>query len=135
VTRYINVPAAPPAPKTAHYSHAVEAAGFLYVTGQLPIDPGNQDAPLPDSIEAQAELVFRNLILIVQAAGYRLTDAVFARIYLTHFDRDYVGLNAVYHRHFNDEHAMPARTTIGVAQLGRSALVEIDLVLYPSTQR
>ncbi len=113
--------------------HAVEAGGTLYVTGQLPIDPDDPDSSLPDSIEAQVELVFRNLILIVEAAGYRLRDAVFARIYLTNFDRDYVGLNAVYHRHFNDHSAMPGRTTVGVTRLGRGALVEIDLVLHAST--
>lgn len=130
MTRYIQVPRAAPSPKTARYSHAVEAGGFLYVTGQLPIDPDDPAAPLPASIEAQAELVFRNLILVAEAAGYRLSDAVFVRIYLVDFERDYVGLNAVYHRHFNDDNAMPGRTTVGVARLGRGALVEIDMVLY-----
>lgn len=132
MTRYIMVPTAAPSPKTARYSHAVEAGGFLYVTGQLPIDPDNPAAPLPATIEAQAELVFRNLILIAEAAGYRLSDAVFVRIYLADFDRDYVDLNAVYHQYFNDDNAMPGRTTVGVARLGRGALVEIDMVLHAS---
>ncbi len=132
MTRYIEVPTAAPSPKTARYSHAVEAGGFLYVTGQLPIDPDDPAAPLPAAIEAQVELVFRNLILIVEAAGYRLSDAVFVRIYLADFDRDYVGLNAIYHKYFNDDKAMPGRTTVGVARLGRGALVEIDMVLHAS---
>ena len=130
MTRYINAPKAAPPPKTARYSHAVEAGGFLHVTGQLPIDPDNPAAPLPPTIEAQVELSFRNLILIVEAAGYRLSDAVFVRIYLADFDRDYAGLNAVYHRYFDDDAAMPGRTTVGVAKLGRAALVEIDMVLH-----
>lgn len=129
MTRYIKVKTAAPPPKTAGYSHAVEANGFLYVTGQLPIDPNDPDAALPASIEQQTELVFRNLALIVEASGYALSDTVFARIYLSHFERDYVGLNSVYHRYFSDDKAFPARTTIGVARLGRDALVEIDLTL------
>jgi 2-iminobutanoate/2-iminopropanoate deaminase len=130
VTRYISAPKAAPPPKTARYSHAVEAGGFLYVTGQLPIDPDDPAAPLPPTIEPQVELCFRNLILIVEAAGYRLSEAVFVRIYLANFDRDYAGLNAVYHKHFDDDAAMPGRTTVGVATLGRDALVEIDMVLH-----
>ena len=129
MTRYIKVQAAAPPPKSAHYSHAVEAGGLLHVTGQLPIDPDRPEAPLPATIEKQAELVFRNLITIVDAAGYSLSDTVFARIYLSRFHQDYEGFNAVYHRHFGDEDRLPARTTIGVANLGRDALVEVDLTL------
>lgn len=132
MTRYIKVDQAAPPPETARYSHAVEAGGVLYVTGQLPIDPDQPDAALPAMIEAQTELVFRNLIAIVEAAGYSLRDTVFARIYLSNFDRDYVGLNAVYHRYFDDDAALPGRTTVGVAKLGRDALVEIDLTLVRS---
>ncbi len=127
--RYIKVDNAAPPPKTARYSHAVEAGGLLYVTGQLPIDPDRPDAPLPEAIEEQTELSFLNLTRIVEAAGYSLADTVFVRIFLSHFDRDYAGLNTVYHRYFDDDGAMPSRTTVGVAELGRDALVEIDMVL------
>ncbi len=65
-----------------------------------------------------------------QAAGYALADTVFVRIYLTHFDRDFDGFNVVYHRYFADDEHVPSRTTVGVAKLGRDALVEVDLVLY-----
>ncbi|QFR33785.1 RidA family protein [Ancylobacter sp. TS-1] len=133
MARYIKVPAAAPPPRTARYSHAVEAGGMLYVTGQLPIDPDRPDAPLPPTIEAQTDLAFRNLALIVGAAGYSLADTVFARIFLSDFNRDYAGLNAVYHGYFDDDARMPARTTVGVATLGRGALVEIDLILARST--
>jgi reactive intermediate/imine deaminase len=129
MARYITVPTAAPSPRTVRYSHAVEAGGLLHVTGQLPVDPANPEAPLPATIEEQAELAFLNLGLIVEAAGYRLADAVFVRLYLADFERDFAGLNTVYHRHFTDEDRMPARTTVGVARLGRSALVEIDMVL------
>ena len=65
----------------------------------------------------------------MDAAGYSLENTVFARIYLTRFEEDYAGLNGVYHRYFEDPARMPARTTVGVARLGREARVEIDLVL------
>ncbi|MXN45225.1 RidA family protein [Shinella kummerowiae] len=123
------VTAAAPPPKTARYAHAVEAGGLLHVTGQLPIDPEDPQAPLPATIEAQTERVFQNLQRILDAAGYRLGDTVFARIYLANFARDYAGLNAVYHQHFREDRHLPARTTVGVAALGRDALVEIDLVV------
>lgn len=126
--RHVVADAAPP-PHTARYAHAVEAGGLLHVTGQLPTDPENPQAPLPVSIEAQTERVFDNLRRILDAVGYRLEDTVFARIYLTHFARDYAGLNAVYHRHFNEDRHLPARTTVGVAALGRDALVGIDLIV------
>lgn len=126
--RHFVANAAPP-PATARYAHAVEAGGLLHVTGQLPIDPDAPETPLPVSIEAQAEIVFLNLRRILAAAGYRLEDTVFARIYLANFARDYAGLNAVYHANFSEDAYLPARTTIGVAALGRGALVEIDLIV------
>lgn len=124
------VPHAPPPPRGVKYHHATEADGWLYVTGQLPTDPASPASPLPDGIDAQAEQVFRNLETIVEGAGYALSDAVFVRIYLTHFRRDYDAFNHVYHHYFPDEGSVPSRTTVGVAELGRDALVEIDLVLY-----
>ena len=130
--RYITVPTAPPPPKGARYSHAVEAGGFLYVTGQLPVDPADPDADLPAGIEAQTEMTLHNLKLVVEAAGFRLADTVFARIYLKEFERDYARMNAVYARQFGDDERMPGRTTVGVTRLARDALVEIDLVLVRS---
>lgn len=127
--RYLTVPGAAPAPKTARYSHAVEINGLLFVTGQLPVDPVNPDAPLPQGIEAQTEMSFRNLEIIVAGAGFELKNTAFARVYLKDFDRDYPGMNAVYLRHFIDETRFPGRTTVGVTKLGRDALVEIDLIV------
>jgi reactive intermediate/imine deaminase len=132
--RYIKVPEAAPPPRTVRYSHAVEAGGLLHVTGQLPIDPADAQAALPATIEEQTELVFLNLDLIAKASGYRLSDAVFVRIFLCDFPRDFAGMNAVYHRYFDDDDALPARTTVGVAALGRGALVEIDMVLAKPDQ-
>ena len=128
---YHVVPNASPPPPSSLYSHAVEAAGWLYVTGQLPSDPDAPDKDLPSGIGAQAELCFENLTRILEHAGYRFEDTVFVRIYLSEFDRDFAAFNSVYARHFSQEGPrLPSRTTIGVARLGRNALVEIDLVAY-----
>jgi reactive intermediate/imine deaminase len=124
------VPSAPPPPVGVKYHHATEADGWLYVTGQLPADPQAPSTSFPSGIAAQAEQTVKNLKTIVEAAGFALADTVFVRIYLTHFERDFDGFNVVYHRCFADDEHVPSRTTIGVAKLGRDALVEVDLVLY-----
>jgi reactive intermediate/imine deaminase len=129
MNRFINTDKAPPPPKTARYSHAVEAGGVLYVTGQLPVDPADLEAPLPEGIEAQTELVFGNLGQVVEAAGYSLSDAVFVRVFLTDFDSDYVRFNEVYRRYFDSDDTAPGRTTVGVTRLARNALVEVDMIL------
>jgi reactive intermediate/imine deaminase len=129
LTRHF-VAAAPRPPAGVRYHHATQAGPFLYVTGQLPSDPADPAAPFPDGIEAQAQATFRNLDIIVAAAGYSWRDTVFVRIFLADFDRDYDGFNKVYHSVFSDDAATPSRTTVGVARLGRGALVEVDMVLY-----
>jgi 2-iminobutanoate/2-iminopropanoate deaminase len=121
---------APPPPRGVKYHHATEAAGWLYVTGQLPTDAKAPGDPFPTGIAAQAEKTFENLVTIIETAGYALSDTVFARIYLSDFDRDYDDFNRIYHRRFSNDQDAPSRTTVGVAKLGRNALVEIDLVLY-----
>lgn len=125
--RYHNVASA--ANPVAPYHHATEADGWLYVTGQLPINPRNESAPLPDGIVAQTEIVFQNLKEILEHAGYDFNDVTFVRMFLTNFKDDFAGLNSVYTRYFTQE-KLPARTTVGVAALGRDALIEIDLVCY-----
>jgi reactive intermediate/imine deaminase len=128
--RHIMAEGAAPPPRTARYSHAVEAGGWLHVTGQLPVNPDDPSGPLPEGITAQTEMAFRNLGIILAEAGFGFADTVFARIFLSDFDRDYAEMNAVFHRYYDDDATMPARTTVGVAKLGRDALVEIDLVLF-----
>jgi 2-iminobutanoate/2-iminopropanoate deaminase len=124
------VPAAAPPPVGVKYHHATEADGWLYVTGQLPADPQGPSSPFPIGIAAQSEQTFKNLKTIIEAAGFAFSDTVFVRIYLTYFERDFDGFNAVYHRYFAEDKHVPSRTTVGVAKLGRDALVEVDLVLY-----
>ena len=121
-----HVVAAGPRP-VAPFSHAVEADGFIFVTGQMPTDPAAPDAPLPEGIEAQTRRVIDNLKIVLDGVGLGLEHVVMARIYLTNFERDYAGLNALWPS-FWAPGKLPARTTVGVTALAVGALVEIDLV-------
>lgn len=111
----------------APFSHAVEADGFVFVTGQMPTDPAAPDAPLPEGIEAQTKRVMQNLHIVLAGIGLGFEHITMARIYLTAFERDYAGLNALWPSFF-EAGKLPARTTIGVTALAVGALVEIDLV-------
>lgn len=109
------------------FSHAVEADGWVFVTGQMPTDPDDDGAPLPAGIEAQTRRVMDNLILVLAGLHVDLSHVVCARIYLTHFSQDYAAMNRVYRTYF-PAGRLPARTCIGVTELARQAVVEIDLV-------
>jgi len=111
----------------APFSHAVASGDWLFVTGQMPTDPNDDSAPLPEGIEAQTRRVIENLQRVLAGAGSALDRVVFVRVYLTHFDRDYGAMNAVYKSYFAAG-KLPARTCIGVTGLARGALVEIDLL-------
>ena len=111
----------------APFSHAVACDGWLFVTGQMPTDPDDDSAPLPKGVEAQTRRVMENLKRVLAGADSALDRVVFARVYLTHFERDYAAMNAVYQSYFAAG-KLPARTCIGVTGLARGALVEIDLL-------
>ena len=111
----------------APFSHAVEADGWVFVTGQMPTDPAAPDAALPQGIEAQTRRVVENLKLVLAGTGLGLDHVTMVRIYLTQFERDYAALNALWPSFF-EAGKLPARTTIGVTALAVGALVEIDLV-------
>jgi reactive intermediate/imine deaminase len=111
----------------APFSHAVEIDGWIFVTGQMPTDPDNPDAPLPDGIAAQTRRVMDNLIIVLAGIGLGLENVTMARVYLTDFYRDYASMNATYSSYFPPG-KLPARTCIGVSGLAVHALVEIDLI-------
>src|SRR5271165_3348704 len=116
---FLMVPGAP-AP-VAPFSHATAVDGWLFVTGQLPLDPNDGDGPLPEGIEAQTRRVIENLKQVLVGAGSALDQVVFARVYLTRFECDYSPMNAVYQSYFVPGR-LPARTCIGVTTLARGAL-------------
>jgi 2-iminobutanoate/2-iminopropanoate deaminase len=129
---FLMVPGAPQ--PVAPFSHATAAEGWLFVTGQMPTDPNDDGAPLPHGIAAQTRRVIENLRLVLAGIGSDLAQVVFARVYLTHFERDYAAMNAVYQTYFAPGR-LPARTCIGVTGLARGALVEIDLLARRTEDR
>ncbi len=123
--RFMMIPGAP-AP-VAPFSHAVEADGWIFLTGQMPTDPNDDGAPLPSGIVAQTRRVMDNLVLVLNGAGLGLEHVVAARAFLTNFERDYGPMNEVYRSYFPEDR-LPARTCVGVNGLARHALVEIDFI-------
>lgn len=128
---FLNFPDAPPPPPTAAYSHAVRAGGFLFVTGQLGVDP--KTGRLVEGIERQTEQVMRNLEVVLAGAGARLQQTAMARIYLADFAAYYPVVNRIYASRFKAG-PYPARTTVGVTGLALGALVEIDLIVRVEPQ-
>lgn len=111
----------------APYSHAVEAEGWVFVTGQLANDPADDRAPFPPDVEAQTRRVMENLKIVLAGIGLGLEHVVMARVFLTRFKQDYAAMNRVYQGYFAPG-KLPARTCIGVTDLARDGLVEIDFV-------
>ena len=118
---------AAPAPVAPVFSHATEADGWVFVTGQMPTDPDDDGAPLPAGAEAQTRRVMDNLKLVLGGLGLGLEHVVVARVYLLRFQDDYETMNAVYTAYFPADR-LPARSCVGVTGLARDALVEIDLI-------
>ena len=111
----------------APFSHAVEADGWVFVTGQMPFSGTSVDEPYPEGIEAQTHQVMKNLETVLKGCGLGLGNVVSARVYLTRFDADFAAMNGVYAGYF-PLGRRPARTCIGVTGLAKGALVEIDFV-------
>jgi reactive intermediate/imine deaminase len=118
--------AAGPSP-VAPFSHAVEADGWVFLTGQMPTDPDDDSRPLPEGIEAQTRRVMDNLIIVLGGLGLGLEHVLSARAFLTHFGEDYEAMNRVYASYF-PALRRPARTCVGVTGLARDARVEIDMI-------
>ncbi len=108
-------------------SHATEADGFVFLTGQFGRDLDDPDKPLPDGIRAQTERTLANMRRVLAALGLTMGDVLRVRVFLTHFKRDYVAMNDVYAGFF-PAGARPVRTCVGVTDLVRDALIEIDCV-------
>ncbi len=118
--------AAAPTP-VAPFSHAVEAEGWVFVTGQMPTDADDDAAPLPEGVEAQTRKVMENLKLVLGGLDLGLEHVVAVRVFLTRFKEDYAAVNRTYAAYFPPDR-LPARTCVGVTGLARDALVEIDLI-------
>ncbi len=111
----------------ATFSHAAEADGWVYLTGQMPTWPGQPERALPGGIDAQTRRVMDNLGLVLGGLELGFEHVVQARIYLTAFERDYATMNLAYQSYF-EAGKLPARTCVGVTALAVGALVEVDVV-------
>ncbi|MCK6481205.1 MAG: RidA family protein [Planctomycetaceae bacterium] len=108
------------------YSQAVLCDGWLFCSGQIPLDPATGNLVGGADAAAQAEQVLRNLDAVARAAGATLADAVKCTIFLKDMG-SFAKVNEVYARWFPGD-APPARATVEVARLPKDVLVEIDLV-------
>ena len=103
------------------YSHAVVANGFVFVSGQGPVDP--ETGAMPDAFEDQVRQTLRNVQTILEAAGSSLDDVVKVNAYVTDLTR-FAEFNEAYKEFFR--HDPPARTTVAASLLG--FLVEVDCI-------
>jgi 2-iminobutanoate/2-iminopropanoate deaminase len=114
-----------PAPfQGAPYSQAIAANGFVFVSGQLALRPGDKELT-GGTIREQTEQVFANLRAILEEAGTSLDRLVKTTVFLQNLD-DFAGMNEVYSKHVGDR--PPARSTFEVAKLPSGALVEIEAI-------
>ena len=106
------------------YSQAIRANGFVFVSGQIALDPHTQQL-VPGDISAQTERVLENLKGIVEAAGSSMDKAVRTTVFLLDMN-EFAAMNEVYARYFS--RSAPARATVQAARLPRDVRVEIDLI-------
>lgn len=106
------------------YSQAIVANGFVFTSGQIPLDPPTGEF-VAGGIAEQTEQVFRNLVAVLEAAGTSLERIVKTTVFLADMN-DFAAMNEVYARYFAGE--FPARSTVQAARLPRDARVEIEVV-------
>ena len=106
------------------YSQAIRGNGFVFVSGQVAIDPSTQQVVGGD-VGVQTDRVLKNLSAILKTAGSGLEKVVRSTVFLKNMG-DFAAMNEVYGRYFNT--APPARSTVEVARLPKDVLVEIDVI-------
>ena len=111
------------------YSQAIQAGEFLYVSGQIPVDP--KTGNVPAEIQAQARQSLENLKAIVEAAGYTLSDVVKTTVFAADI-ADFAAVNEVYAEYFSRE--APARSFVAVKDLPKGVGLEIEAVAWRKRQ-
>ena len=106
------------------YSQAIIANGFVFCSGQTPIDPATGNL-VEGGIEAQTHQVFKNLIAVLAAAGTSLDQVVKSNVFLKDMN-NFAAMNAIYASYFKG--APPARSTVEVARLPKDCMVEIEMI-------
>lgn len=118
----ISTPDAPQA--IGPYSQAIRAQDFVFVSGQIAIDPATHQV-ISGDVAAQTDRVLKNLAAILKAAGSGLDMVVRSTVFLKNMS-DFAAMNGAYGKHFSA--APPARSTVEVARLPKDVLVEIDVI-------
>lgn len=111
------------------YSHGIRIGDFLYCSGQIPLDAATGEL-VDGGIEAQTERVLRNIEILLGDQGLTFAQVVKSTVFLMNMG-DFAAFNAVYGKFFKPPY--PARSTVQVAGLPRSALVEIEVIAHYST--
>lgn len=105
------------------YSQAIDAGDFVYVSGQIPINP--ESGELEGGIEQQTDQVMKNIEAVLTAAGLNFSHAVKFTIYIRAMD-DFATINEIYGKFLSTPY--PARATVEVSQLPKGALIEMDVI-------
>ncbi len=117
--------ATPNAPQAiGPYSQAIQYGDFLFVSGQVAIDPSTGDVVAGD-IETQTDRVLKNIAAIIEAAGMSLQNVVKCTCFLKNMN-DFASFNAVYENYFGE--SLPARETVEVARLPKDVMVEVSAI-------
>ncbi len=106
------------------YSQAVVAGGFVFLSGQIPLDPATGKV-VEGNIKLQTERVLQNLAAVLEAAGTSFRHVVKTTVFLQDMG-DFAGMNEIYASAFGEHR--PARSTVAVKTLPKNVLVEIDLI-------
>ena len=106
------------------YSQAIKANGFVFLSGQTPIDPATGDL-VAGGVTEQTQQVMKNLINVLTAAGTDLKHVVRSGVFLKNMN-DFAAMNVVYASYFPEN--PPARSTVEVARLPKDCLVEIEMI-------
>jgi len=121
--KIIDVPGAPKA--LGPYNHIVQACGFFYFSGQIPLDPQTGEM-VKGGIEVEARRVLENIGILLQSISKDFQDVVKTTIYMTDLNQ-FGQVNDIYSQYFQKE--TPARATVQVAALPKGALIEIEVIV------
>ena len=105
------------------YSQGIIANGFLFASGQIPINPANGQIEA-EGIEAQTEQVMKNIGAILEAAGVDYTKVVKTTCFLAEMD-DFAAFNSIYEKYFTEK---PARSCVAVKKLPKDVLCEVEII-------
>ena len=108
------------------YSQAIKIGNFLFISGQIPVDPESGKL-VEEDIGAQTHQVLKNIKAIVEAAGGTLNNVVKVTVYLDDMD-DFAEMNEVYSQYFSE--SKPARAAIEVSRLPKNVKIEIEAIAY-----